>query len=497
MIVEGRYRAATHDWQKAVDVYGNLTTMVPDNLDYSLQLAAAETANANPKTALATLDRSARLLPPLGNDARISIERANAWHALGDFQQMASSLAEAARNAQAAGHRLLLARSRSQQCFAWRFLGEQPQAIDACHEALDIYRAAGDRAGEAETLRLLGDAVSESDGSDAMHFYEQASDIQNEIGHLWGQATVLNQMAILSSNRGDHAAAKHSFEKVLRICGLVDNKVAATGMMLNIASEIAALGKLREARSMFEKTLQSAARLGNKEIQGIVVNNIAQLDQLRGDLDEAQRNFQQGRGFLESVHDTDQLTVSINGMGEVAMYRGDFEQAEQLYQSALKIRTSAQQKIPAAESQLNLLVLSVEKGDSSASVEASLREIIALFSREKSANDEGVATSLLARILFSQSRFDEALSAAEKAIAVSAKADPNVRLLAGLTAAPIRVAARRSNLAQETVRLKRTIAEARRFGYTATEHQTECVSAPDRGSPHKNQKSTGPNPVSD
>ena len=381
---------------------------------------------------------------------------------------MEASLEDATRNAHVTGHHLLLAHGRSQQCFVWRFLGEQQKAISACQEAQQIYQSAGDRGGQAETLRLLGDAVSESDVSAAMHSYEQALAVQNEIGHLWGQATVLNQMAILSSNRGDHAAAKDSFERVLRICHVLDNKVGAAGMMLNIGSELASQGKLLRARAMFENTLRTASQLGNKEIQGLAANNIAMLDQLRGDLDRAQLNFQQGRGLLEAVQDRGQMTVSINGMGEVAMYKGDFDAAQKLYQSALDIRRAAQQTIPAAESELNLLVLSVERGDSSSKVENAVRELIALFSLEKSTNDEAVATCLLARILLAQGRSEEALSVAEKALSVSVKADPNLRLSATVTATPIRVAAGRSTIPQATANLNRTISEARRFGYIAT-----------------------------
>lgn len=468
LMVEGRYRVAARDWRKASEVYNNLTTMFPDNPDYGLRLAAVQTAGSNPEAALVTLSRLRLLPPPLGKDPRISLESSNAWHALGNFKQMEASLEDATGNAQAAGQRLLLARGRSQQCYAWRFLGEQQKAISACEEAQQIYLSAGDRGGQAETLRLLGDAVSESDVNAAMRFYEHALAIQNQIGHLWGQATVLNQMAILSSNRGDHAGAKNSFEKVLRICDRLDNRVSGTGMMLNIASELASQGKLREARAMYEKALGAATHLGNKDIQGKVANNIAMLDELSGDLDAAQRNFEQARGLLEAVQDRNELTVSITGMGEVAMSRGDFDSAQQFFESALEIRRSGQQKIPAAESQFDLLTLSVERGDSSTKVENALRDLISLFQDEKSTNNEVIATSLLARILLAQGRFEEALATAEKALSASAKANPNFRLSAKVTATPIRVAAGHSTVAQATENLNRAISEARRFGYIAT-----------------------------
>jgi DNA-binding winged helix-turn-helix (wHTH) protein/tetratricopeptide (TPR) repeat protein len=465
LVVEGRYREGTREWPKAVAVYKTLAKMFPDNLDYGLRLASAQTASANAQAALATLDTLRLLPPPQSRDPRIGLESSKAWHSLGDFKQMEASLEYAVRNAQASGSRLLLASARSQQCFTWRFLGEQQKAIDACQDAQRIYLAAGDRGGQAETLRLLGDAVSESDVPAAMKFYEQSLAIQKEIGHLWGQATVLNQLAILYSNSGDHSAAMDSFEQALAICRLLDNRVSGTGMMINIGGELASQGKLKQAHSMFQKTFDAARELGNKDIQGLVANNIAMLDQLGGELDAAQLVFQRARGLLEAVEDKALLTVSINGMGEVAMCKGDFEGAQKLYQEAFEIRRSARQKIPAAESRLNLAALAFERGDSSSQVEDVVRKVIGIFNAEKAINDEAAATTVLARILLAQGRSKEALAAAEEAISISAKADLNFRLAAALTAVPSRVAAGRSSAAEAVANLERILVEARKFGY--------------------------------
>ena len=161
--VEGRYRAMTRDWKKAIEVYHSLVALYPDNLDYQLRLAAAQTSGAKAREALATLDSLRALAAPAGKDPRIDVEAANAWHALGDFKHMEEALESAATNAQAFGDQLLLAQARSQQCFAWRFLGKQENAIAACREAQRIYSASGDRGGEADTLRRLGDVLSDSD----------------------------------------------------------------------------------------------------------------------------------------------------------------------------------------------------------------------------------------------------------------------------------------------------------------------------------------------
>ncbi len=43
LLIEGRYRAMSNEWPKAVEIYRSLYTFFPDNLDYGLQLARAQT----------------------------------------------------------------------------------------------------------------------------------------------------------------------------------------------------------------------------------------------------------------------------------------------------------------------------------------------------------------------------------------------------------------------------------------------------------------------
>jgi DNA-binding winged helix-turn-helix (wHTH) protein/tetratricopeptide (TPR) repeat protein len=467
--VEGRYRSATREWSKAVEVYRALVALFPDDLDYGLRLAAAQTATARPHDALVTLDQLRSLSPPAGKDPRIDVEASRAWNSLGDFKRIEGVLQAAVRNAQTQGARLLLARARNQQCHAWHFLGEQQKAIDACQEAQQIYSAAGDRGAEADTLRLLGDVVADSDVAGAMRSYRQALTIQREIGHLSGQAIVLNQIAIQYSNQGDHAAAANFFEQALAIFRRLGDQVTATGMMINISSELSSQGHLDQARKLYLDTIKAAIALGNKDIQGLATYDVALIDQLRGDLDKAQEEFQQASKLFEAVEDKNQVTTAINSLGEIAMAKGDFAAAQQFYETALGIRQSTQQRVPAAESQLDLALLSFEKGDPAAQIENSVRQLVEVFHSGKSVNDEATAEALLARILLAREKRSEARAMVEQALLLSAKADTNVQLSVAVTAAYVQAAADQSRARQMAANLEKTIAQTRKLGYFGIE----------------------------
>src|SRR5262249_47569848 len=54
--IEGRYFETIRAWDKAVEIYRALRQEYPDNLEYGLRLAAAQTQGGEARKALATVD---------------------------------------------------------------------------------------------------------------------------------------------------------------------------------------------------------------------------------------------------------------------------------------------------------------------------------------------------------------------------------------------------------------------------------------------------------
>ncbi|MFY9552420.1 MAG: tetratricopeptide repeat protein, partial [Thermoanaerobaculia bacterium] len=120
--VEGRYRAMSNDWDRAIEIYRSLFTFYPDNLDYGLQLAGARTRAGRPGDALATIAALRRAYPK--DDPRIGLAEAETSKALSDFPRMEKAAVQAAVLAEAAGARLLAATARLEQAIARRNLGD-------------------------------------------------------------------------------------------------------------------------------------------------------------------------------------------------------------------------------------------------------------------------------------------------------------------------------------------------------------------------------------
>ena len=470
IFVEARYRMESGQWEKAVALYNQLFGSYPDDLEYGLLLATAQAKASHGKDALKTLAALRQLRAPAGNDPRIRLGEYEAWKSLGDFAHMEQALSEAAENARQQGSLLLFARARSRQCWIQRARAEQDEAMKNCEEAQQIYRIAGDRRGQAEALRFMADIVSTNDVKAAIDDYKQALKLNEEIGHLGGQATVMSQMATLYSSQGDHATAEKLYEQAFDIFQRTDDRLNATGLMVDIGGEFAALGETQQAEKMYSDANEAAMAIGNRYIQSMAQFNLGLLEQVEGDLDAAQRSYNQALAGFKDTGSKEYDMAITRSMGEVAQAQGDLARARGLYQQAISMHQAPEQKLSAAETEMDLDQLSLEEGRHDVELEQSLRRVSQLFSTgnessgNNAINDHSLSLALLARCLLAEGKSAEAMRTAEEAVQVSAHAEPSVRLSATVVAARVQFAVRGKEGATEAfASLRRAIDVARRF----------------------------------
>ena len=124
LLVEARFYETSRNWGKAIEAYQTLFSFFPDNLEYGLQLANAETGGGRGKDAL----KSLAALDSLGCRQRTTREltwpdrtplRRSATTNSGETRQSV-----AAQKAGKQGAKLLVARARDSECRAsgesWR-----------------------------------------------------------------------------------------------------------------------------------------------------------------------------------------------------------------------------------------------------------------------------------------------------------------------------------------------------------------------------------------
>jgi tetratricopeptide (TPR) repeat protein len=469
--IEGRYRVATRDRKRAIDVYRKLVDSFPDNLDYGLMLASAQIETSDARSALSTLNSLGHSPGPEGSDPRITLKEYEVWKSVGDYGRAESSLVEAANLAERQGASLLLARARVRQCWVRLKLAKKQQATTDCQKAQQIYAAVGDRRGEADALRLLGQLASSSDVPGALNYYRRALAIEQEIGHLAGQAAVTNQIAILYSNQGDHVAAKNSYEQALAVFRQLDSKPDSIGLLINVGIESVALGEIEQAEKMYHDALALGSEIGNKDIEGLAEQNIGQLRQAQGDVRAAKISYQRALKWFQEAADTAQAAATMNFLGEVATAGGDLDAARKLFKQALTMQEPSHRGLTAVESEMDLAELSLlDMHACPAELRTSLLHVREAFHNGGSVDGEAQAVTLLASCQLAEGQSAAALDAIEEAAEISSKSEPDVRLLVAVAADRIRFASQGSDTATQALAgLGRTITAARRRGFIGVE----------------------------
>ncbi len=474
LAVEGRYREIDNQYEKAIDVYRALFTLFPDNVDYGLRLAAVQSRGSKGHDALATIDSLRKLAAPASEDPRIDLQEATAWNALGDYKHQEQPLARAVEKARTQGARLMLANARKEQCWLFDYFQQVQNAIADCREARDIFAAAGDRDGEADSLRTWADATAQSDAPESIRLYQQAQTIFRSIGSERGEAAVLNNLGLVYETQGDLATAEKMHREALAIFGRLDDKSRQAAAISNLANERQEQGDLRGATKLYEEALQLDRETGNTGSGAIAGYNIANLHARQGDLVGAKQGFEESLAIWQKNGDQYSSTYATYSLGDLLVEEADFAGARKMYEQTLAARTSAGDKLGIAETQLGLADLALEEGHSPADQEATLRQVIEVFEKEKARDDEARAWGTLARTMLIEGKAAAAKEATQHARLVAAKSqNPEIRWQTAIAGAGIETAEKGvtdSSLRTAAItELAHIVAKARELGYQGIE----------------------------
>jgi len=366
LLVEGQYQRTVEEWPKAVETYGSLFRLFPDNLDYGLLFASAQMHLSAPDS-LQTLAVLRRLPEPLGDDARIDMTEASAWINR-DFTKAVTAAKLAIAKATAQGSPVVVSRTYGILCQQEPAVGASAEAIDICRNALEGSIAARDPNGEA---------------------------------------MMRTDLAILFYLRGDLTQSAEMLEKAAKKFRQVGNRDGVATSLSNLADARLSQGELMEAKRLLEECILEYQAVDDKE--GVVLNldSLGDIWKQTGDLEKADRAYQQAEVIARKIEDKDATAYVLNGMGDVALDRGDLVLARKRYEEALTLRTQAGEKQTAAESRVSLAKLAIEEGHAS-EAEASVRECKEQFRKEQQADDELSASVVLIDALLTQGKQDEA-----------------------------------------------------------------------------------------
>ena len=468
LLISGRYWEMTHQWDKAVETYQLLVSFFPDNLDYGLRLASAQTSAGKGKEALNTIAGLRKLAAPLSADPQIDLAEASAHEALGDFKQESQLAEVAARKGELLGEHLLVARALMKQSWALYRLGEPDRALESLQQARNLFGAAGDGEGVASTLRVMASVLqTKGDYAEAMRKNQEALTASERSGDKRNMAHILNQMAVVHYEQGQLTEAKALFERSLRIQTEVGSKMNAAGALGNIANVLDAEGDLAGAQKLTEESVKVFREVGDQRAIGTALGNLAMLRYERGDLPEARKTYEDALKIKRAIGYQRGVAYDLAGLGQVLSAEGDSENGRSKAEEALAIRNEIGEKRNAASSLVDLAEMSLNVGKPG-QAETLASQAAQEFEKDQSATDEAGARIMMARSFLAQNKFPEAEAALTRATTLS-RNSPNRALRFELSLASAYVGAAATNRPDRV-----SVAEAKKILGSSLTEATKC-----------------------
>jgi len=300
-------------------------------------------------------------------------------------------------------------------------------AIDSFQKALALLSAAVSVPSSAAAKRLewqegLGEALgSQARFVDADAAYLAMRTEAETAGDLLAQARAWNGLAFLHERQGDNRASVVAAERAESLARQSGDSAAATAGRIRALHlkgwAFFRLGDAKMVLALAAETLQLCTQFGDRRGQAtsLKLHGVGHL--LLGRYHEADRFFKQGLTLFRKLGDWRNAAAMLSNLGESARLRGDCQTAAPLYREAMALA----REIDSRESEMLYLtnlsgaLVGLEQFDQA---EAGLRQVIALTAIPNScALSETYC--LLAEACLGQEKQDEALAAAQRALALA------------------------------------------------------------------------------
>src|SRR5262245_29900047 len=220
----------------------------------------------------------------------------------------------------------------------YRTLGEIQKALDKHKEALPIFRAAGDRRDEAITLNNIGESYrSLGELQKALEQHNEALPIRRAAGDRRGEAITLNNIGLVYSALGDTQKALDKYNEALPFRRAVGDRRGEAITLNNIGAVYQALGETQKALEKYNEALPIFQALGNRSGEAVTLHNIGAVYHSLRELQKALEKYNEALPILQAIGDRRGEVITLNTIGQVYDLLGDTQKALEKCNEALLI----------------------------------------------------------------------------------------------------------------------------------------------------------------
>jgi DNA-binding SARP family transcriptional activator/tetratricopeptide (TPR) repeat protein len=235
------------------------------------------------------------------------------------------------------------------------YTGRYEEAQRVGEQALALYRAAGDRAGEAETLRELGFLHwSAGDYGTALAYGRQALQLHRYLGDTGAEATALHNVAEIYRELGSPRQALELYEQALNLHWARMDRRGQGLTLYSMAHALRELGDLQGALTDYQRALALCQDSGDRLMLSRVHHTLAGLQWEIGVPDQALAHLQHALGISREIGYGPGIAYGLIALGHFYGQQSERHTARQHFEEAITWLQLTEDQVGLAETQARL-----------------------------------------------------------------------------------------------------------------------------------------------
>ncbi|HKQ93610.1 MAG TPA: tetratricopeptide repeat protein [Blastocatellia bacterium] len=240
------------------------------------------------------------------------------------------------------GNKRAAARSVNSEAERLRQMGTAEslrKAIVKYEDALLLWRSAGDKSGEAETLTSAAQVYNSlGDKQRALDYFQRAIELWKETPDVKGHAIALSGAGAVQYALGSHRQALDYLKQSLLLFRSLKDAGGEAKRLNDIGAIYFALGEPQEALKYYQQALPTLRAAGERAGEASALNNIGAAFRVMGEPQEALAYYKQALSAQRDVGDSREMAITLSNIGALHYRLGDAQQALDYYDQALPLR---------------------------------------------------------------------------------------------------------------------------------------------------------------
>lgn len=364
LAIEARHREAKKQWDQASEIYQSLWTFYPDNLEYGLRLANAQTVGGFPQESFATIAALRRLPPPAGEDPRIDLAEALNYKRTSDFKNLQRAAELALEKGRRLGGSQVVAQALVYKGDALLMTARGREARAAFQEARELFSKEDDRTQAALMLTRMGVTLHEqSELDDAEEAFKTALSINESTGNVIGRALQLGNLGLIARDKGDLEQAQELMEQSNALFIEAGDRVYEARSSTLLGTVLLLRGDLAGGRKLLEKSLVMTRQSGTRIDEVRALDNLALGLERQGRFGEARKLHEQALAIAESIGDNSRTANVRVGLAETLLHLGQLRRSREQFNRALATKKQIGDQVYTARILGSLARLTYQEGN--------------------------------------------------------------------------------------------------------------------------------------